>query len=44
VLNILRRKADLTPASGIMNDGIDWEEMKRVGIDRFNRLVLKKGK
>jgi len=42
VLNILRRKANIIPFSGIINDGIDWEEINKIGKDRFERLVLKR--
>lgn len=44
VLNVLRRKANIVPFSGIIKDGIDWEEVNRIGKDRFEKLVLKKGK
>jgi len=44
VLNILRRKANIIPFSGIIKDGIDWDEINEIGEDRFEKLVLKKGK
>lgn len=44
VLNILRRKANIVPFSGIINDGIDWKEINKIGKDRFERLVLGRGK